>query len=61
MPHMKYIDCIEACNHCANECTHCASECLRESDVKMMARCIELDRDCSLLCRTASWLMSADS
>src|SRR5439155_3569664 len=61
MPHEKYIDCIEACNHCANECTHCASECLREEDVKMMVRCIELDRDCSVLCRTASLLMSADS
>ena len=57
----KYIDCIEACNHCANECSFCASESLREKDVKTMARCIELDRDCSALCRTASLLMSADS
>ncbi len=61
MPHEKYIDCIEACNHCANECTHCASECLHDDDVKMMTRCIELDRDCSVLCRTASVLMSGGS
>lgn len=61
MANKRYIDCIEACNHCANECTYCASECLRESDVKAMARCIELDRDCSTLCRAASLLMSADS
>src|SRR5262245_58015479 len=61
MPNKRYTDCIEACNHCANECTWCANECLHERDVKMMARCIELDRDCSTLCRAGSLPMSGHS
>src|SRR3954469_11030645 len=61
MPHERFLDCIEACNHCANECTHCAAECLQEEDVRHMARCITLDRDCAVICRTASLLMSANS
>ena len=32
----------EACNHCANACEYCATLCLREDNVKMMIKCIEL-------------------
>ena len=39
----------------------CASACLREEDVKAMARCIELDRDCADICSLAAVLMSRDS
>lgn len=56
MPQEKYQSCIDACNDCMVACEHCATECLYEQDVKMMARCIELDRclrhgmrDCSAL------------
>ena len=42
-------------------CETCASACLREDDVKMMARCIELDRDCADICRLAAILMSRES
>lgn len=38
----KYAECIEACNHCANTCEYCASLCLREENVKIMLKCIEL-------------------
>jgi uncharacterized protein DUF326 len=53
----KYRTCIEACNRCAVECEHCASACLQEDEVKMMARCIDLDRQCAIICRVAagSW------
>jgi hypothetical protein len=61
MAQEKYLDCIEACNHCANECTYCASACLQEDDVQSMTRCITLDRDCAAICRTTSMLLSADS
>jgi hypothetical protein len=40
----KYQSCIDTCNECTVSCEHCATECLHEQDVKMMARCIELDR-----------------
>ncbi len=34
---------------------------VREQDVKMLERCIQLDRDCATVCWTASQLMSRDS
>lgn len=53
MSHEKYEDCIEACHQCLAACEHCATACLHEDDVKMMARCIELDRSCADLCALA--------
>ena len=47
-------DCLKACNDCATNCEHCATACLREDDVAMMARCIELDRFCADACRLAA-------
>lgn len=52
--------CIDACLACGVECNTCASACLNEPDVTMMARCIELDRECALICFTAAQLMSMD-
>jgi len=49
----QYQACIEACQDCAVSCDACANACLHEQDVQMMARCIELDRDCAKLCYTA--------
>ena len=59
--HDKYRTCIEACNRCAGECEHCASACLQEDDVKMMARCIDLDRQCAIICRVAAGFMASGS
>lgn len=36
-------ECVEACNHCYYAC-------LKEEDVKMMAECIRLDRECAEIC-----------
>ncbi len=47
MTNSMYQSCIQACWTCAQACEMCASACLREEDVKAMARCIELDRDCA--------------
>jgi hypothetical protein len=38
----KYAECIEACNHCANACEYCGSLCLREENIRIMLKCIEL-------------------
>jgi hypothetical protein len=54
----RYASCIEACNDCADACDMCASACLHEEDIKMMARCIALDVDCSQLCRLAASVMA---
>lgn len=46
---------------CALECERCATACLGEDDVKMMARCITLDRDCADICTIAARLLQRDS
>jgi hypothetical protein len=56
-----FTDCIEACQRCATECERCASACLKEDDVKAMARCIQLDLDCSLLCVVTAKLLARGS
>lgn len=61
MSHHEHQSCLEACVSCAEACERCATACLRESDVKMMAKCILLDRDCADACRLASAWMSRDS
>lgn len=52
--------CIDACIACGIECNVCTAACLNEEHVSMMARCIELTRECSLLCITTAQLMSMD-
>src|SRR5690348_18407585 len=61
MPHEKYQSCISACNDCTVAWEHCATECLHEVDIKMMARCIELDRACATICAVAARLMASGS
>ncbi|HEV2833180.1 MAG TPA: four-helix bundle copper-binding protein [Hanamia sp.] len=56
-----YQTCIEACLNCAAICNHCASSCTQEDDVKMMARCIQLDMECSAMCYASAQLMSLGS
>src|SRR5687767_14364974 len=58
MSHEKFQACIDACIACAIACEHCASECLKEESVKQMIHCIELDRECASVCRSAAELMS---
>ena len=61
MAHEKYKTCIDACVACAQECEHCANACLSERDVKKMADCIRLDRDCADICWSSAGWMSRDS
>lgn len=56
-----YKTCIEACLKCAAICNHCASSCTGEEDVKMMAKCIQLDMECAVLCYASAQLMSLGS
>lgn len=61
MSHENYQHCIDACLACLQACEHCAASCLQEDDVKMMARCIELDRSCADLCTLAAREMARGS
>jgi hypothetical protein len=56
---MRSIDkCIEACLACATECENCATACLSEENVKMLERCILLDRECAAVCYGTAKLMA---
>ena len=57
----KYESCIKACLRCADACNHCASSCTQEKDIKMMARCIQLDMECAAICYASAQLMSLGS
>ena len=61
MNYHDYKKCIDACLESAAICNHCASSCLKEKEVKMMARCIQLDMECADICYTAARLMSLGS
>ncbi len=46
---------------CISSCEHCATACLGEADVKMMVRCISLDRDCADICALTARLVARGS
>lgn len=52
---------IQKLLNCVLACEHCATACLQEEDVKMMAGCIRLDRDCADMCTLAARLLQRDS
>ncbi|MCD8072123.1 MAG: four-helix bundle copper-binding protein [Alistipes sp.] len=43
----------DALTECVHRCNHCFTSCLMEDDVKMMADCIRLDKDCIEACTFA--------
>src|ERR1700679_1670146 len=61
MGYHEHQDCIDPLLKCVAMCNHCASSCLKEEDVKMMAKCIQLDMECAALCYAAAQLMSLGS
>ncbi|WP_426491483.1 four-helix bundle copper-binding protein [Hymenobacter sp. 102] len=48
--HTQNQSLLDALNACIAACEHCATACLQEDNVKMMARCVLLDRDCADIC-----------
>ncbi|MGQ7958031.1 four-helix bundle copper-binding protein [Pseudomonas sp. SP16.1] len=61
MHNSNFESCIKACLDCAVACDHCFGACLSEQQVQMMVRCIQLDRECSEVCRLAACLMASGS
>lgn len=61
MSHEIHHSGIEACVRCAQECEHCADACLKEDDLRSLAECIRLDRDCAEVCWLAAAFMSRGS
>ncbi len=57
----KWQSCIDACMRCAEACEFCATSDLKEQDVKMMASCAQMNRQCAAVSWTSAALMSMDS
>jgi hypothetical protein len=56
-----YRRCIDACNDCAATCNEFISESLREYDLRTMAKCISLARECAMICSATGELLSTGS
>ncbi|MCW3127931.1 MAG: hypothetical protein JWO03_3589 [Bacteroidetes bacterium] len=52
---------IQQLAECAATCNMCYNACLNEEDVSMMARCIELDRECADICQLTASILARDS
>ena len=52
---------IEVLNDCVEACNSCSTQSLREKDVGMLTRCIQLDRDCADICSLTSEYFSRES
>src|SRR5205085_1292405 len=48
-------------NACVIACNVCYNACLNEEDVSMMARCIELNRECADICQLTASVLSRES
>ncbi|WP_192823221.1 four-helix bundle copper-binding protein [Rufibacter sp. LB8] len=61
MHHTQNRTVLDALHECILACEHCATACLQEEHAHMMARCIQLDRDCADICRLTSALLARGS
>ena len=59
--HTQNQSLLAALYACISACEHCATACLGEADVKMMVRCIALDRDCADICALTARLIARGS
>jgi hypothetical protein len=61
MNYKYYKNCIDACQQCVALCNYCSSMDLKEKDVAMMSRCIQLNMECAAICTAAIQFMSLGS
>ncbi|SER94223.1 protein of unknown function [Gracilibacillus ureilyticus] len=61
MAHEQHQELIQTLHDCMAECNHCFDACLQEDDVKMMAKCIRLDRECADICNYLEQAISRNS
>ena len=52
---------IEVLLRCASECQKCATYCLKEDDLGMMTKCIQLNLECSAICYATAQVLSLGS
>jgi hypothetical protein len=57
----KHQSLINILDDCVEACHSCATADLRENELKMMVRCVELDIDCAEICNLTSHYLSRNS
>ncbi|HVD96596.1 MAG TPA: four-helix bundle copper-binding protein [Cytophagaceae bacterium] len=57
----KYYSCISICLECATHCAQAAFEGLKESEIKMLSRCIQLQRECAEMCLSTVRILNQGS
>lgn len=58
---MEKSQVIQQLNACAMVCNLCYNACLKDREINMMTRCIELCRECSDFCHYTSSVYARDS
>ncbi len=58
---MEKPEIIQYLNACIDACETCFNGCLNEKEVNIMTRCIELNRECSEVCRLTVSMVARDS
>ena len=61
MANTEQEELLQVLNECIRACEHCFQSCLREEDPRMMAGCIELDRECVDICSVTANAVARDS
>ena len=61
MRELKFHSSITACSATAIAAFRCASADLKESEIKMLARCIKLNNECAAMCLLAMESMARES
>lgn len=59
--HLKYKACVDACLRAYAASNYCAASCLKEEHLDHMRNCIQLNMECSSVCKTTADLLSMQS
>ena len=51
---------IHALGNCINHCNYCADACLDEENVKMMVKCIRIDKVCAEACAALTQILATN-
>lgn len=57
----KVMKLIEKLGNCQAKCNYCFNACLEEDDVKMMVKCIKLDKECAEICALTLFSVASKS
>ncbi len=57
----KYQSCISICLESATVCNLAAFECMKELEVKLLSRCVQLQRECAEMCLSTARILTLGS